>query len=143
MVVCGFCCSLVPPKANIHIWDFQLSRQLFRQVCYYFQVTPTLDAFVSSRTNLLPRFMTWDRDESAVGQNCLNYLWDPVTWLFTPVPLLSAMLWEEQQIEVIIICPGWKRALWWPHLSMMLVRPIRRLPASCLCLSYPDSTRLV
>ena len=78
-------------------WDFQLSHQLFRQVCCHFQVMPTLDAFATSRTNLLPRYMTWDRDESVVGQNCLHYLWDPVTWLFPPVPLLSAVLWRSSR----------------------------------------------
>ena len=57
--------------------------------------------------------MTWERDDSAVGQNCLNYLWDPVTWLFPQVPLLPAVLQEveEQQIEVILICPMWEQAL--------------------------------
>ena len=105
----------------------------------------SLDAFVTSRSNLLPRYMTWERDKSVVGQNCLNYLWDPVTWLFPPVPLISAVLREveEQQIEAIIICPGWERALWWHHLSKMLVQPIWWLPASRLCLSYPDSTKVV
>ena len=126
-------------------WDFQLSRRLFRQVCCHFQVTPTLDAFVTSRIKPSPKVHDLERDESAVGQNCLNYLWDPVTWLFPLVPLLSAVLREveEQQIEAILICPCWERALWWPHLSKMLVQPIRRLPASRLCLSYPDSTKLV
>ena len=123
-------------------WDFQLDRRLFRRICCQFQVKPTLDAFATNRTNLLPRYMTWERDESAVGQNCLNYYWDPVTWLFPPVPLIPAVLREveEQQIEAILICPGWQRALWWPHLSKMLVQPIRRLPAVRLCLSYPEST---
>ena len=36
-------------------WNFQLSHQIFRQVCCRFQVMLTLDAFVTSRTNLLPR----------------------------------------------------------------------------------------
>ena len=118
-------------------WDFQLSHRMFRQVC---QVTPTLDAFAISRMNLLPRYMTWERDESTVGQNCLNFLWDPVTWLFPLVPLLPAVLREveEQQIEAILICLGWEQALWWPHFSKMLVQPIWRLPASRLCLSYLD-----
>ena len=123
-------------------WDFQLRRREFRRICCQFQVKPTLDAFATSRTNQLSRYMTWERDESAVGQNCLDYYWDPVTWLFPPVPLIPAVLREveEQQIEAILICPGWKRALWWPHLSKMLVQPIRRLPAARLCLSYPEST---
>ena len=44
-------------------WDFQLSRQVFWWVCCHFQVKPTLDAFATSRTNLLPRYMTWERYE--------------------------------------------------------------------------------
>ena len=123
-------------------WDFQLRRRDVRRMCCQFQVKPTLDAFATSKTNQFPRYMTWEQDESAVGQNCLDYYWDPVTWLFPPVPLIPAVLREveEQQIEAILICPGWKRALWWPHLSKMLVQPIRRLPAARKCLSYPEST---
>ena len=129
-------------RQRLLAWDFQLRRREFRRICCQFQVKPTLDAFATSRTNQLSRYMTWERDESAVGQNCLDYYWDPVTWLFPPVPLIPAVLREveEQQIEAILICPGWKRALWWPHLSKMLVQPIRRLPAARLCLSYPEST---
>ena len=67
-------------------WDFQLRRREFRRICCQFQVQPTLDPFATSRTNHLPRYMTWEQDESAVGQNCLNYYWDPVTWLFPLVP---------------------------------------------------------
>ena len=123
-------------------WDFQLSHRIFRQICCLFHVKPRLDAFATNRTRLLPRYMSWEQDASAVGQNCLNYFWDPVTWLFPLVPLIPAVLQEveEQQIEAILICPGWTWALWWPHLSKMLVRPIRWLPASRLCLSYPEST---
>ena len=88
-------------------WDFQTLVKFSTSVLSFSGHALTLNVFATSRTNLLPRYMTWERDESTVGQNCLNYLWDPVTWLFPPVPLLSAVLREveEQQIEVIIICP--------------------------------------
>ena len=70
-------------------WDFQLSRQNFQQVCCHFQVMPTLDTFATSRMNLLPRYMTWERDESMVGQNYLNFHWDPVTAVSTGPPSSS------------------------------------------------------
>ena len=62
--------------------------------------------------------MTWDKDPRAVAINPLDYHWDPVTWLFPPVPLIPLALEEvlEEQIMEILICPGWTGAAWWPQL---------------------------
>ena len=96
---------------------FPALSSFFQQICCLVQVKPTLGAFATSITNLLPWYMTWVQDALSVDRNCLNYFWDPVTWLFSLVPLFPAMLQKEvQQIEAILICPGWKRVLWWPHL---------------------------
>ncbi len=50
--------------------------------------------------------------------NALDYYWDLVSWLFPPVPLIPLALEGvlEQQIMVILICPGWKGEIWWPQL---------------------------
>ena len=50
--------------------------------------------------------------------NALDYYWDPVTRLFPLVPFIPLALEGvlEQQIKVILICPGWTGAMWWPQL---------------------------
>ena len=46
--------------------------------------------------------------------NALDYYWDPENWLFPLVPLIPLVLEGvlEQQIEVILVCPGRKGAMW-------------------------------
>ena len=71
--------------------------------------------------------------------NALDYYWDPETWLFPLVPLIPLVLEGvlEQQIEVILICLGWKGAMWWPQLVELRtgMAPIR-LPTAADCLKY-------
>ena len=71
--------------------------------------------------------------------NALDYEWDPVTWLFPPVPLLPRVLErvQEQQIKVILICLGRKGAKWWPQLLKLRTEcPPIRLPKAADCLVY-------
>ena len=99
-------------------WDFKLALSEFRRICRRLQVWPTLDAFASSRSHQIPRYMTWEEDSRAMAINALDHYWDPVTWPFPPVPLISLALERvlEQQIKVILICLGWTGAMWWPQL---------------------------
>ena len=80
----------------------------FWRVCHRLQVWPTLDAFASRGTHQVTKYMTWDIDPYAVATNTLDYYWDPITWLFPLVPLISLALERvlEQQIMVILIWPG-------------------------------------
>ena len=77
-----------------------------------------LDAFAFRESHQIPRYMTWEVDHRAVAINALDYYWDPVTWLFPPVPLIPLVLERvlEQQIEVILIYPEWTGEMWWPQL---------------------------
>ena len=83
--------------------------------------------------------MTWDTEDKVIAVNALVQQWDQVTWLFPPVPLIPEVLRivEEQQIEAVLICPGWKGSSWWPQLSILRKQdPVRLLPAARCCL-YP------
>ena len=75
--------------------------------------------------------------------NALDYYSDPVTWLFPPVPLIPLALEGvlEQQIEVILICPGWTGAMWWSQLVKLRTEmaPIC-LPAVAVCLKFPKGS---
>ena len=76
--------------------------------------------------------------------NALDYYWDLVTWLFPPVPLIPLALEGvlEQQIVVILICPGWIGATWWPQLVKLRTKmaPIH-LPAAVDCLKFPKGSK--
>jgi hypothetical protein len=78
----------------------------------------TLDAFASSGSHQIPRYMTWEQDSRAMAINALDYYWDPVTrlflWSLSFFLALEGAL--EQQIKVILICTGWEGAMWWPQL---------------------------
>ena len=121
-------------------WDFKLAPSEFWRICHRLQVWPILDAFSSSRSHQIPRYMTWEQDSRATAINALDYYWDPVTWLFPLVPLIPLALERvlEQQIEAILICPRWKGAMWWPQLVKlrMEMAPVR-LPAAADCLKLP------
>ena len=60
-----------------------------------------------------------------------------VTWLFPLVPLFPLALERvlEQQIEAILICLGWKGAMWWPQLVELRIEMVSIcLPAAEDCL---------
>ena len=75
--------------------------------------------------------------------NALDYNWDPVTWLFPPYPLIPLALEGvlEQQIVLILICPGWTKATWWPQLVELWTEmaPIC-LPVAADCLRFPKGS---
>ena len=90
------------------------------------------------------KYMTWDRDPKAVVTNALDYYWDPITWLFPPVPLIPLALERvlQQQIMAILICPGWTGATWWPQLVKLRTKlaPIR-LSAAADCLKFHKGSK--
>ena len=111
-------------------WDFRLDRDVFCMILETFQVRPTLDAFASSNTAQLPRYMTWYPDRNAVARDALLHPWDRVTYLFPPVPLLLKVIMRirQQQIRAVLVCPQWPTSLWWPLVLEMLVEPLLPLP---------------
>ena len=87
--------------------------------------------------------MTSEQDPRAVVINALDYYWDPVTWLFPLVLLIPLALEEilEQQIEVILICTGWKGVMWWPQLVKLRTKMASvYLSAAADCLRFPKGS---
>ena len=106
-------------------WEVMLDRDIFKEVVEHFMVYPTLDAFASGKTAQLPRFMSWYPESGAVTRDALLAVWDPVTYLFPPIPLMMRVLQEVQSqgVEAILICPRWPSALWWTLVTELLVDP--------------------
>ena len=95
-----------------------------------FKVAPTLDAFASAKAHKLPRYFSWEPDHQALGRDSLLYSWDPLTYLFPPVPLIPKILNKvrEERIEAILICPMWPTAMWWLLVQNLLLVPPLPLP---------------
>ena len=64
-----------------------------------------------------------------MAQDDLFSPWDPVTYLFPPVPLLPKVIRKikDQKIRVILVCPQWPLALWWGLVMEMMVEPLMLL----------------
>ena len=130
-------------RHQLHQWEFQLSRRIFNLVLDHFHVSPTLDVFASRETRLLPRYMTWYPDRSAIGRDALLHPWDQVSYCFPPIPLILKTLQkiEKEQIEVVMILPQWPSALWWPLVLRLMINPILPLPNYRTILSMVDRSR--
>ena len=129
-------------RNDITQWMFMLDRTVFRSVLDYFNLQPTLDAFACRYSAQLPRYMSWHRDQQAVAQDALLSPWDPVTYLFPPVPLLPKVIRriKDQKVRAILICPQWPTALWWGLLLDMMVEPPMVLPHYRTILQNLDNT---
>ena len=123
-------------------WMLRLGKRVFRSILDYFSLQPTLDAFAFRYSAQLPRYMSWHRDQQAVAQDALLSPWDPVTYLFPPVPLLPKVIRKikDQRIRVILVCPQWPTALWWGLLLDMMVEPPMLLPHFKTILETQDNS---
>ena len=117
-------------RNRLQHWELMLDRRLFIQIVEHFQVFPSLDAFATNRTAQLPRYMSWYRDDQAIAQNAMLASWDPVTYLFPPVPMLMKVLQKVQRegIMAVLVCPRWPSSMWWSLATSMLVEPPLSLP---------------
>ena len=110
-------------------WNFRLNKEVFSSILWHFNLNPTLDAFACHFSAQLPRFMSWYPDPLAVAQDALLQPWDPVTYLFHPVPLLQKVIqWiKDQRVRAILVCPQWPQSLYWGLAAEMLVEPQKLL----------------
>ena len=117
-------------RHNMSHWEIMLDREMFSAILEHFNLQPMLDVFTSQSTAQLSRFMSWERDPQAVGQDAMIQPWDPVSYLFPPVPLLPKVIRriKDQGIRAILVCPRWPSALWWGLMTEMMMEPPLKLP---------------
>ena len=117
-------------RSSMDLWSFRLDRRVFGSILEHFNLNPTLDAFACHYSAQLPRYMSWHRDPQAVAQDALIQPWDPVTYLFPPVPLLQKVIRKikDQKVRAILVCPQWPQSLYWGLVTEMLVEPPMLLP---------------
>ena len=117
-------------RHKLETWELELNQQIFNLIICHFNLSPTLDAFASAKAHKLPRYLSWDPDQAALGRDALQYKWDPITYLFPPVPLIPKILnkVKEEKIEAILVCPQWPTSMWWLLVQNMLQKPPFPLP---------------
>ena len=117
-------------RHRVETWELELSQETFHRIMNHFSVAPTLDAFASPQAHKLPRYFTWEPDPLALGRDALLYKWDPLNYIFPPVPLIPKILSKlrEEKIDAILICPLWPTAMWWLLVQNLLVKPPFPLP---------------
>ena len=117
-------------RDSLDHWNFRLERRVFRSILQHFNLNPTLSAFACHFSAQLPRYMSWHRDPQAVAKNALIQPWDPVTYLFPPVPLLQKVIRKikDQKVRAILVYPQWPQSLYWGLMLETLVEPPLFLP---------------
>ena len=114
-------------RHSLEVWEICLDRSWFWRIQEHFGVFPTLDVFASRKTRQLTRYMSWEEDKMAVARDAMMAQWDPVSYMFPPVPLIlkSLQIVETQGISALLICPAWTTTLWWQLVEKLLVdRPL-------------------
>ena len=98
---------------NVRIADWSLREEVARKVFYRFG-TPDIDLMASQRSRKVPRFMSWNREDTeaeALDSMSLAVRWD--TWelpyLFPPFSLIGKCLQKirEQEVKKIIMILPW------------------------------------
>ena len=119
-----------------------LDREVFTSILEHFNLQPTLDAFACQFSALISRYMSLHKYHQVVAQDALLQPWDPVSYLFPPVPLLPKVIRKirNQKIRVILVCPQWPTALWWGLMQDMMVEPPMMLPHYRIILETLDNT---
>ena len=79
-------------RHDMYHWEIMLDREVFSAILEHFDLQPTLDVFASRSTAQLSRFMSWEKDPQTVAQDAMIQSWDPVSYLFPPVPLLPKVI---------------------------------------------------
>ena len=117
-------------RHRINTWEFKLHPTLFSIILTHFNLQPTLDAFASAETRQLPRFMSWNAEQGAVGRDALLCNWDTVTYCFPPVPLIPKVTnkVKKEKLEAILVCPAWPSSLWFLQVQKLMVAPPFPLP---------------
>ena len=126
-------------------WMFRLDKRVFRSILEHINLQPALYAFTCHYSAQLPRYMSWHRDHQALAQDALLHPWDPVSYLFPPVPLLPKVIRRirDQKIRVTLVCPHWPTALWWGLMQDMMVEPPMMLPHYRTILKTLDSSPVI
>ena len=113
--------------------DIRLSKAAFEIVDRRYG-PHSVDLFATRDNRLLPRYVSWHPDPSAVAVDAFLFpLKGENPYCFPPVTCISRLLREvlRQQVTVTLITPDWQAA-WRPDLDRLLLDPPLRLPTDSI-----------
>ena len=119
--------------------DIRLSKAAFEIVDRRYG-PHSVDLFATRDNRLLPRYVSWHPDPSAVAVDAFLFpLKGENPYCFPPVTCIPRLLREvlRQQVTVTLIAPDWQAA-WRPDLDRLLLDPPLRLPTDSI--KSTDST---
>jgi len=87
---------------------------------------PSIDLFATAGNTRVPRFLSWLREETAVGVDAFAHSWgrEVLPYAFPPFSLVGKVLDYLQgfpMVSLILIAPVWKTRPWYPILLNLLV----------------------
>ena len=113
--------------------DIRLSKAAFEIVDRRYG-PHSVDLFATRDNRLLPRYVLWHPDPSAVAVDAFLFpLKGENPYCFPPVTCIPRLLREvlRQQVTVTLIAPDWQAA-WRPDLDQLLLDPPLRLPTDSI-----------
>ena len=113
--------------------DIRLSKAAFEIVDRRYG-PHSVDLFATRDNRLLPRYVSWHPDPSAVAVDAFLFpLKGENPYCFPPVTCIPRLLREvlRQQVTVTLIAPDWQAA-WRPDLDRLLLDPPLRLPTDSI-----------
>jgi hypothetical protein len=107
---------------------------------------PQIDWFASDANFQLPRFYTWNPQQStaAEGVNAFMFSWNTVPgYIFPPFSLIPRILRKvrDEKAKILLIHPKWPGALWYPSTLEITVMQ-ESIPPSADVLRYPNQPGL-
>ena len=102
--------------------------------------TPLIDLFASKHNNKLASYCSLMPDSHALHIDSFSFSWDQITGYAYPPPRIMGQVLtqiESHDCLIILICPLWPRAQWYPRLLDLLIDYPLSLPVFPQLLKQP------
>ena len=105
------------------VWS--LNEQVFRNLALRWG-QPSIDLFASAGNKKVPRYLSWLRDELAVGQDAFSHNWgrEDLPYAFPNFNAIARVLdylRKFPETVLILIAPVWRTRPWYPMILELLV----------------------
>ena len=105
--------------------EFEISQDLFNEVCMELQFIPEIDGFASRLNNKCKKYFSYTPDPFSIGVNSFLTSWSGhKLYLFPPLNCYSQVVTklETDRGKALIAYPDWPGQPWYPHLHCLLVK---------------------
>lgn len=111
--------------------DWSLNQRVFNRITEKLGA-PEVDMMATPNNRKVERFVSWRREEAAVGTDAFLQDWNKYTRVYIyPDPLMIGRVIKklnQSTTEIILIAPMWKSQVWYPQVLEALIDFPRSLP---------------